>query len=491
MKWTYEFKVGLFAVGALLVICYMFFVLSPDMFSSRDENDFFTMIDDAAGIVNKTQVKTSGVVVGKVKNVQLDGNQSRIDFSVRSDIKIPRGSEITIKEKGLLGDVFLEIIRAEDKGDHLKDGEFLAPAKDQVSISKLISVANAIGKDIKRITGSLSDVMGGEDGRKNIASIINDVRDVASTLKNILVENREGVKRIVSNLENTTTSLDSVVSGQKQDLRAVVTNVRQITDSLRDVLREENRDRVDRILASLDSSTLKISKGEGTIGRLINDEKMVNEIEGAVKDIRGLLAPAKRMQVAIDFHAEYRGDSRTQGYFDLMLKPRPDKYYLIGITDVIETEKENFTEKLPPKPGETSSAATASERYRSTEIERKNLRFNLQYAQRWYFAQLRFGLFETTGGIATDFFLFDDVVRLTFEAFDFRKTDVRNFARLKTYASILFFNHLYAMVGADDLTRKDRDSGNKKPPYYFMGAGFRFTDEDLKGLFGLATMARP
>jgi len=333
MRWTYEFKVGLFSLGALLVIAYMFFVLSPDMFRNQEESSFFTVSEDASGIVTKTQVKTNGVVIGKVKSVQLDGNQSRIDFTVRSEIKIPRGSEVQIKEKGLLGDVFLEVIRAEDKGDYLKSGEFLAPAKDQVSISKLISVANSIGKDIKKITTSFADVIGGEEGRKNINTIVSDIRDVASNLKGILVENRTQIHNIVANFEKTAGSL------------------KDITIGLREVLRPENRAKFDRILTAFDETTgnlksiaKKVDTGEGTLGRLVNDDKMINEVQDAVKDIRSLLAPAKRMQVAVDFHAEYRGNARTQGYISVLLKPRPDKYYLI-VSQTLWNHRKMFTRR--------------------------------------------------------------------------------------------------------------------------------------------------
>lgn len=494
MRWTYEFKVGLFAISAILVIIYMFFILSPDMFRNRSELTYYTLVDDASGIVVKTQVKTNGVVIGKVKNVQLYGNQSRIDFSVQTDVKVPRGSEVIIKEKGLLGDVFLEVLRAEDKGDYLKNGEFLEPSRDQVSISKLVSVANSIGKDIKKITATFSDVIGGDDGKKNLSSIITDVRDIASTLKGILGENRAELKSVISNLNKTTTNLDSIISGRKKDLGEIVTNIKDLTAGLRDVLSPDNRDKLNRIIASLDSTmsdaqgiAKKINDGQGSLGRLVNDDKMINEIQEAVKDIRGVLAPAKKMQVSIDYHAEYYGNSRTQGYLNVLLQPRPDKFYLLGITDVVENEKDVFWEKLPANPGQADPDATTANRYHKTWVERNNIRFNIQYAQRWNFAQLRFGLFQTTGGLAGDFFLLDDHLKVSFEAFDFRKSDKRNFARLKTYASILFFNHLYAMVGADDLTRRDPYTGVKKDPLYFFGGGFYFTDDDLKGLFGLAS----
>ncbi len=493
MRWTYEFKVGLFAVAAILVIMYMFFVLTPDVFQNRSENKYYTVIEDASGIVAKTQVKTSGVVVGRVLKVELEGSQSRIDFAVKGDIKLPKGSEILIKEKGLLGDVFLEIVRAEDKGEYLKSGDILLPSKDQVSLSKLISIANAIGKDIKKITTTFADVVGGEEGHKTVSSIVTDIRDVASSLKSLLNDNKNDVRELVSNLKHTSSSLNEVISGKKESLKDIVSNIKSLTEGLKDVLKSENREKIDRIIATLDSSlgdikkiTEKINKGEGTIGRLVTDDKVIDEIQGAVKDLRSMVAPIKKMQVSVDFHAEYKGSERTQGYLSVMLQPRPDKYYLIGITDTVENEKEIFWEKLPPNPGEKSPDAISANRYHKTYVERSNIRFNIQYAQRWYFAQFRFGLFQTTGGLAGDFFLLNDKVVLSFEGFDFRKSSNRNFGHFKAYSSVLFFNHIYAMLGADELTRKNPQTGRKLAPLYFIGAGFYFNDEDLKSLLGLA-----
>lgn len=473
----------------------MFFVLSPDMFHNRSESEYYTIIEDASGIVAKTQVKTSGVVIGKVLAVRLDGNQSRIDFSVYSDIKIPVGSEVVIREKGLLGDVFLEVIRAEDKGDHLETGAFIPPAQDQVSISKLITIANTIGKDIKKITSSFADVVGGEEGKENIGSIVTDVREVASLLRGILSENRGELKTIVSNFEKASTSFDDIMSGKKESFAKIVDNIKDVSEALKETLKDDNRQKIDRILASLDEAVgdikaiaQKINSGEGTLGRLVNDETMIAEVEGAVKDIRELVSPAKKMQVEVDFRGEYKGNSRSQSYASLLLKPRPDKYYLVGITDVGEEEEDVQRDIIPVE--EPDPNATSSTRYRERSVKSKNLRFNLQYAQRWNWAQFRFGLFETTGGFASDLFFFNDKLQFTVEGFDFRRNRRRNFGHLKAYTNFHFFNkHIYATIGADDLTRKRDDTGKQTSPLYFLGAGFRFTDEDLKSLFGVASSA--
>ncbi len=231
----------------------------------------------------------------------------------------------------------------------------------------------------------------------------------------------------------------------------------------------------------------KIERGEGTLGKLVNDEKAIAELEGAIKDIREVLAPATKLQIAVDYHGELRRDETTQNYFNLKFQTRPDKFYLLGFTDYDAREVETVTEEQTPS---EEGGVTTSQK-KETIKQKDQLRFNLQFGKRWYWFQVRFGLFESTGGIATDFYAFKDRVKLSVEAFDFEsKSPIRRTAHVKTYVSVLFFNHIYAMAGIDDPTRKDPETGELEEELnYFMGAGLTFNDQDLKAIFGTAALA--
>lgn len=506
-----EFKVGVFSLLALVVIGYMFFVLSPDTFKSEKYSSYYTILKDAGGIAIKTHVKTNGVIVGQVKAIKLLTNSTRIEIDVFSETKIPVGSEIEIKEKGLLGDVFMEITRSDDHGQYHKPGDFIAPAEDQASISKLIAVAGSIGKDIKKITSSLANVIGGEAGEKNIADIVGDIKEAAANLKGILKDNRNDVRVIVTNVKETTDSLSAILGGDgnKKDLKEVMGNIkgavadlRDFSSSLKYAMRDENVQKVDAILAKLDKTmddvgaaaksvrvvTDKVEKGEGTIGRLLSNDEAINEFEGAIKDVREVLAPAVKLQTAVDFHSEFRKDQTSQHFFNVKLSTRPDKFYLLGFTDVAVATREVATQTLETEPVDRDGSDPR--KYRETIVERKALRFNLQMGKRWGWFQMRFGLFETTGGFASDMFLLSDRLRFTVEAFDWQnRSPVRRTAHLKGYLSVLFYNHVFAMIGLDDVSRLDPDTDRvQKNPNYFVGAGLSFDDQDLKAMFGTAAL---
>ena len=488
-----EFKVGLFTLVAVSTLGYMFFVLSPDSFDREDRKEYYTELIDAAGIITKTHVKTNGVTVGKVKSVALEASRTKIWMDISASVLIPVGSKIEVRTRGLLGDVFLEIVRAPDTGEYIKDKGFLPRSEEAVDIQALVGLMGGIAKDVKRITNSLAGVIGTDEGQssvrnivKNIELLSEDLRVTSGTIRKSIGEREADMQDIVSNVRDS------------------LRDIRSFSENLKDVLDDENREKIERILASFDESMLdvkgatkninlisqKVEKGEGTLGRLINDDTALVEIEGAVKDIREVLSPVRKLQIGVDYHGEVRNDETTQNYFNLVFRTRPDRYYIVGVTDTETSEVDRTTETLQDTAGTDEDPPTR--RTRETIRETDALKINLQFAKRWYFVALRFGLFESSGGFASDFYLWGDRLRFTMEAFNFKskENEYRHVAHLKSYASILFFNHVYAMIGVDDITRKDLETGERiKKPNWFIGAGLAFNDDDIKAIFGAAALA--
>jgi phospholipid/cholesterol/gamma-HCH transport system substrate-binding protein len=488
-----EFKVGLFAIVAFATLGYMFFILSPDLVSNKTYKPYYTVLSNAAGIVEKTHVKTNGITIGKVERIDLEGESTRVDIVVDERVTIPVGSKMEIRTTGLLGDKHLEIVRAPSKGELIEEGGIIEADEEGSDLQALMNKGGEIADDIKKITSVLANVLGSNKGEQQLGEIVENIRGLTADLK------------------ATTATLKSVIGDREGDLQDIVTDVRdgiadlkEFSASLKGVLDQENQDRIDRILASFDETMVdvkgsakninliseKVEKGEGTIGRLVNDDDTLAELEGAIKDIRKVLAPATKLKVSVDYHNEFRKDETSQHYFNLVMQTRPDRFYLLGLTDTTYDTIEETEEPIERiGDGDEDNPSTSTKR---TIREKNALKFNLQFGKRWAFLAMRMGLFETTGGLAGDLYLFNDRFRLTVEAYEWDTTDktIRRTAHVKAYASVLFYNHIYVLAGVDDPTRTDPETGKaNKELNYFVGAGLNFNDEDLKAIFGTAALA--
>ncbi len=469
-----EFKVGLFTLLGLSATAVAIFFVSPELFDRKSKISYFTILKDASGILENTHVKTNGVNIGRVVTVKLNETATQVELEIFADVPIPAGSQVAVRTVGFLGDKYIDVVRPEHATEKLGANGYIPRSQDSADIAEVVKLVGSIAADVKKVTENLALVLGDKKGQEKLGNIVDNIEKLTENAKEMFTENRK-------------------------DVKALVENFREVSANLREVTNAENRAKIDRIIANFDKSmedvksasnsikqiSAKIDNGQGTIGRLVNDDVALEEIEGAIKDLRQVLAPVSKLQVSVDTHSELRRDESSQTYFNLRLTTRPDSYYLLGFTDysqrVVDTTKENLDDGAGPVT-----------RTRESIKDEKALRFNLQLAKRWKWIGARLGLFESTGGVATDVYLWRDRFKLSMEAFDFAKKNdsVRRTAHLKAYASVLFFDHLIAMAGVDDPTKlKEGTSKVDTKANLFFGAGLTFNDQDLKALFGMAAIA--
>ena len=118
----------------------------------------------------------------------------------------------------------------------------------------------------------------------------------------------------------------------------------------------------------------------------------------------------------------------------------------------------------------------------------RQLKFSAYLAKRYGPISGRFGILEGTGGFGIKLHLLNDSLVVSADAFEFANP-LKDHPRVKVYADYRFLDHLLLTVGVDDAVNKpivddvDRTrivSGRD----FFVGAGFYFTDEDIKLLLG-------
>ncbi|HEY8207719.1 MAG TPA: MCE family protein, partial [Myxococcaceae bacterium] len=124
----------------------------------------------------------------------------------------------------------------------------------------------------------------------------------------------------------------------------------------------------------------------------------------------------------------------------------------------------------------------------STQVQRITkdaFKFTAQVAKRYYFATLRMGVMESTGGVGADFNFLDDQLQLKLDAFNF-SVQALAYPRLRAALRLNLFDHLVATAGVDDiLNRQVRDSFTNRLLLgrdFYIGGGVYFTDDDLKAV---------
>ena len=436
-----EVKVGIFALVSLMVLAYATIRISDRTLGSSGTYDVFFEVDSAIGLSRKTPVEIAGIQVGVIHDVHLmDSRRARLTLRIEQTVKLATNATARVRSKSLLGDTYIEIV----------PGTVDAPL----------------------LGGGDNIVSGGRYG--DVSQLIANLTEASSSLKDMLGPDENApIRRVVANLDTITTHLSSFTEKNDQNLNEIVRNLAIVSRDLRDVT-QNSREDTKQIMARVASIAEKIDKGQGTLGRLINEDETADNINNAASGLSTALGSINRTELSLGYHLEYmKQSSDFKHYVEIGLMPAPDKALLFEfVADPSPSPNRTKTTTDITAGGTTSSVVT-----QRSVVEQNAFRFSAQLAKSFYDLTLRGGIIESRGGVGMDYAL--GPALLKFSAFDFTSNALSR-PHLKGYANLNLTNNMYLTGGADDFISKSQKID------WFFGAGFRLIDEDMKSLLSLA-----
>ncbi len=253
------------------------------------------------------------------------------------------------------------------------------------------------------------------------------MRSLSAEFDGILKENRESLKTTLSRIATAAEKLD-----------AVMAKVEQMSDNVASV-------------------TTRIEKGEGTVGRLINDEEVYDNLNSTLVTAKKYLNKADEIRLAVGVRGERQQDSDlNKAYVSLKVIPREDKYYLLEIAE--DTRRQDLS---------------------TTRNTLNSLLYTLVMAKRFSDLTVRAGLIESAAGVGLDFHLFNDRVTASADLFNLSGYDANApEPQVKTEIRWNFQKYLYLYVGGDEML-------NDYYRTFLFGGGVMFDEDDLKMALGL------
>ncbi|HLL25855.1 MAG TPA: hypothetical protein VK427_27140, partial [Kofleriaceae bacterium] len=256
----------------------------------------------------------------------------------------------------------------------------------------------------------------------------------------------------------------------------------RIATGLRDA--REGMNRIDKPIEDFAEVVGAIDRGEGddwrgTLGRLVNDPMLADDLEDATVSLAETTASFDRFKTWLGGRFEY--NFRAKGfriYATAEIYARPDKFYLI------EAERSG----LGPHRDELTDQPN-TDAYTRREVILDQQRFTAQFGKRFGGVQLRAGIKDSTAGVGADLLLVQNRLKISADLFgSYYRTP-----RVKLAAGYAVWRQLYILGGVDDALSPHGQlpvlTGNSPVPGffktvhygrdYFVGAALSFTDEDI------------
>ncbi|MBW2508870.1 MAG: MCE family protein [Deltaproteobacteria bacterium] len=433
----------------------------------------YAYFEDVQGLIAKSRVLVAGIPVGYISSIRLDGDKARVDLRIEGDIKLYEDARVTMRSLSLLGERVLVIQPGTPGLPEIPDGGQILTADKGVATDDIMVTVNDIAQSVKKITAQMERAFGTEEAGDRMQSALWNLSDALENIKEVTDEAGPRLVRIMENVELATNDLSEIIHKRRGDIDR---GIGEVDDTIASIHRAA--DQLNAVLADVKEVTGRTARGEGTIGRLTQDEALIDEVEGVAEGLNNFVGGLNRLRTIVELRSEYYALSNAfKTYFSIYLKPREGRYFLVQFVDDPRgsvTVSESIIRQSPPPlfyPNE----------YRRTEITRSTrLKFSAEFGKTIAFATFRFGIIESTGGLGLDIKVLKDRLEINTDIFNFGR---QIWPRIRVRAGFELVKRFWLLAGIDNAANLGRD--------YFVGLQLRFDDEDLKPLIPLGAVALP
>ncbi len=301
MKISNEAKVGVLATIALIILITGYsYLKGQQIFSSQ--NEFFAEYTKVDGLLTANPILMNGLQVGMVDKIYMKSDGTRkiiVKMMIDEDVPVPQNAQVRIVSAGLLGDKAINLEFPEKETSIMaKTGDQLLGIAEVSMVDKALNEIDPIKSKVEKmvvtvdsILVSVDELLKSSDMKKTLDNFSKSIENVQNALENVdgILANvnnftdteLKNVGGIIRNVESISTKLEKDMNSVDRILATtekITGNAEVITKKMANLEVEETVASANATLDQINKLTAKIDSGEGSMGLLMNDKQLYNNL---------------------------------------------------------------------------------------------------------------------------------------------------------------------------------------------------------------------
>ena len=243
------------------------------------------------GLASSNPVTLNGYTIGKVQKINFNPNNTKeliVDIVIENDVQFSKSSKAELYETGLIGGKAIAIIPDYDNNVMANSGDYLVGTVKP-------GLTDLVNQIMPQIQLQLEEVM---QNAKVVLSNINTLFDEET--KESLKSSIDQFSSLTNSLSETSENINNLIKDNSTSIASTVDNLNKTSIKMNDISTSISEVNLNLILTNLDSTvsnlnnlTNQMSKGEGTMGRLLYDAKLFENLDNATKNLEVLIEDIK------------------------------------------------------------------------------------------------------------------------------------------------------------------------------------------------------
>ncbi len=288
MKLTKEVKTALLVIIAIILLIFGYSFLKGNNLLENNRT-FYAVYDDVEGLAKSSKVTINGLQVGSVTDIRFLNNRGEllVTLNVQNKFEFDKNSTAQIYGGSLIGGKSVSII-PEYGGERAQDGDTLNAAIDEGLLELVNDKLTPLQNKVENAVVSADSVITGvnklldPDTRKNLQVSIKEFSETMKSLKGVSRSLDALLAENSSKLDRTFTNLDEMSA-----------NFNKFSDTLSTIEVNKILNDFEEVAADFKKVAAKLENGEGTAGKLLNDDTAYENLKRATKQMEELLQDIK------------------------------------------------------------------------------------------------------------------------------------------------------------------------------------------------------
>ena len=282
MKLTKEIKIALIAIVGILVMYFgINFLKGMNLFSTN--NTYYMTFDDIQGLGASTPIYADGYKVGTVDGMEYDYEENgpiKVKVDINKDLRIPQGSKAEIV-KDLMGNLQVNLLLANNPRERVEPGGIIPGAVNGGMMDKAANLVPVVEKMLPKLDSILSSV----NALLADPALAASLHNVETITSNLTVSTRE--------LNTLMAGLNKQVPGMIGKANGVLDNTNRLTANLASLDVQGTLNKVNQTLESAHQFTEKLNSNQGSLGLLMNDTKLYDNLTSTMGHADSLVIDLK------------------------------------------------------------------------------------------------------------------------------------------------------------------------------------------------------
>ena len=282
MKLTKEIKIALVAIVGILIMYFgINFLKGMNLFSTN--NTYFITFDDIQGLGASTPIYADGYKVGTVDGLEYDYKENgpiKVKVDIIKDLRIPQGSKAEIV-KDLMGNLQVNLLLANNPRERVEPGGIIPGAVNGGMMDKAANLVPVVEKMLPKLDSILTSV----NALLADPALAASLHNVETITSNLTVSTRE--------LNTLMAGLNKQVPGMIGKANGVLDNTNRLTANLASLDVQGTLNKVNQTLESAHQFTEKLNSNQGSLGLLMKDTKLYDNLTSTMGHADSLVIDLK------------------------------------------------------------------------------------------------------------------------------------------------------------------------------------------------------